>query len=193
MRRTETINQNCIFICHNFYNPYHVTKNSNTIMLCQSKFFNSSTTPMASSSFAWPNNAMYLSTATNPIASSSFMQPINSIPFSTGTSPTISSLIKARTEHHQADIYPQDIAIDMSLEEKSDDLIDLIAKFEKIEIVGEMDWKAIQPRTDNHQAENFPQDIAIDMNLEEKSDDLMDLITIFEKMEIADKMDWKAF
>jgi len=155
-------------------------------------FFNASTTPMAFSSFAWPNNAMYLSTAINSIASSSFAQPTNSTRFSTRASPTIPSLIKARTEHRQADIYPQDTAIDMSSEEKSDDLMDLIAKFEKIEIVDEMDWEAIKPKTDNHEADTFPQDIAIDMNTEEKSDDLMDLIAKLEKMEIVDEMDWKA-
>ena len=122
--RTETKNQNCAFICHNLYNHHHVTKNSNTIM-CQSKSFNASTTPMATFSFVWPNNAMYLSTATNSIASSSFTQPTNSTRFSTRT------IIKARTEHRQVDIHPPDIAIDMVLEEKSDDLMDLIANFEK--------------------------------------------------------------
>ena len=119
---------------------------------------------------------MYLSTVINSIASSFFTQPTNSTRFSTHISPTIPSLIKASTEHRQADIYPQDIAIDMSLEEKSDDLIDLIAKFESMQIVDEIDWDAFKPRTDNHQADAFPQDIAIDRNTEEK----------------VDEMDWKA-
>ena len=159
--------------------------------MCQSKSFNASATLMASS-FVWPTNTMYLNTATNSIAPSFYTQSANSTDLSTCTSPTISSPIKARTENRQADIYPQDIAIDLTLEEKSDDLMDLIAKFEKIEIVDEMDWKAIKPRSDNNQANTFPQDIAIDMNLEDKSDDLMDLIAKFERMEIVDEMDWKA-
>ena len=31
----------------------------------------------------------------------------------------------------------------MNVEEKSDDLMDLIAKFEKMEIVDKMDWEAL--------------------------------------------------
>jgi len=156
--------------------------------MCQSKFSNASATSMVSS-FTEPTNLIYLNTATNSMTSAFLTQSTNSTRFS-HTSPTISSSIKDKTENRQADI--QDADIDMNLEEKSDDLMDLIAKFEKLEIMDEMDWEAIKARTDNHQADTFPQDIAIDMNLEEKSDDLMDLIAKFEKMELVDDMDWKA-
>ena len=140
--------------------------------MCQSKFSNASATSMASSSFVGPMNPIYLNTATNSFSFTSF--------------------IKSRTDSRQAATFPQDIIIDMNLEEESDNLMDLIAKFEKMEIVDEMDWEGIKARTDNHQANTFPQDIAIDINTEEKSDDLMDLIAKFEKIEIVDEMDWKA-
>ena len=39
--------------------------------------------------------------------------------------------IKPRNDNHQAGTFPQDIANDMNIEEKSDDLMDLIAKLEK--------------------------------------------------------------
>ena len=70
---------------------------------------------------------MLLNTITNAMVSSSLAQS-NSARFS--TSPIISPpVLKARVEKRQADVYPQDIAIDMDLEEESDDLMDVIAKF----------------------------------------------------------------
>ena len=104
--------------------------------MCQSKSFNASATPRASFSFTWPTNSIYLNTPTNPTDS-------NSICFSTRNNPIISPSNKYRTDSRQADIFPQDIAIDMNIEEKSNNLMDVIAKFEKMEIVDEMDWEAI--------------------------------------------------
>ena len=108
--------------------------------MCQLKSFNSSTTPRASFSFAWPIKPIYLNTPTNP--TDSFAHSTNSTR-STRANQTISPLAKARTDNSQADIFPQDIAIDMNVEEKPDDLMDVIAKFEKMKIVDDMDWEAI--------------------------------------------------
>ena len=102
--------------------------------MCQSKSFNASATPRDSLSFAWPTNPIFLYRPTNPTDSFSFVQSTNSTHFNTRNSPTI----KARTDNRQTNIFPQDIVIDMNVE-KSDDLMDVITKFEKIEIVDDMD------------------------------------------------------
>ena len=131
--------------------------------MCQSKFSNSFATSVVSS-FTKPTNPIYLSTATDSLTSSSFTQSTYLTRFSMRASPTPSSSIKARTENfekletmdemdweaikartniHEADNFPQDIAIDMNLEKKADDLMDVIAKFGKMELVDDMDWKPL--------------------------------------------------
>ena len=108
----------------------------------QPAFFNTFTTPIGSSfTLSKPTNSTRSSVRTNPMAS---FNSFSTTHYNILTSPIISSpFVKAIIENRQADVFPQAIAIDMEIEGKSNDLMDVIVKFKRMEIVDEIDWEVL--------------------------------------------------
>ena len=141
--------------------------------------------------------------STSPISSSLSFTQGASMYFNAPTTRTASPLIIVSRASRKVEVFPQDIAIDMEVEEeKSDDIMKDISSSFSFTQKASMYFNAPTARTASpsidisrasRKVEVFPQDIDIDMEVEEeKSDDIMkEIIYKLQKMELTDDMDWK--